>query len=78
MVTSRVAGYHEVPLDDAEFDELTLVPFERRLLESGLLTEHETAWLDDYHRRVREALMPLLDATDRQWLERATRPLGSA
>lgn len=60
------------------FETLTLVPFDRRLLEPGLLTAQETAWLDDYHLRVREALMPLLDATDRQWLERATRPLGSA
>jgi Xaa-Pro aminopeptidase len=36
----------------------------------------ETAWLDAYHARVRDALAPLLDAPARQWLIAATAPLG--
>jgi Xaa-Pro aminopeptidase len=40
-----------------------------------MLTAEEIAWLDDYHRRVRETLSPLVDADTRAWLERATRVL---
>ena len=33
-----------------------------------MLTAEETAWLDSYHARVREALAPLVDAPTRAWL----------
>lgn len=33
LVTSRIAGYHEVPLDDEDFIELTLEPFDDDSLE---------------------------------------------
>lgn len=33
LVTSRIAGYHEVPLDDEDFIELTLEPFDDEALE---------------------------------------------
>jgi Xaa-Pro aminopeptidase len=58
-----------------EFEALTLVPFDRRLLEPGLLTAGEIAWLDAYHRRVAETVGPLLERAERQWLLDATRPL---
>src|SRR6056297_1405178 len=60
-----------------EFEVLTLVPFDVRLLDAGLLDAHEIAWLDAYHRRVAAALEPLLDGQARDWLLRATRPLGA-
>jgi Xaa-Pro aminopeptidase len=59
-----------------EFETLTLVPFDRRLLEPGLLSAAERRWLDDYHRRVAGALGPLLEGPARAWLERNTAPLG--
>jgi Xaa-Pro aminopeptidase len=61
-----------------EFEALTLVPFDRRLLEPGLLTAEEIAWLDAYHRRVAESVGPLLEDPERQWLLDATRPLETA
>lgn len=33
LVTSRIAGYHDVPLNDEEFDELTLEPFDDEAIE---------------------------------------------
>ncbi len=57
------------------FENLTLVPIDRRLIEVSLLTEHERQWLDAYHARVRERIGPLLEAPVRQWLEQATAPL---
>ena len=39
------------------------------------MTADEIAWLDAYHARVADTLMPLVDAETRPWLEAATRPL---
>jgi Xaa-Pro aminopeptidase len=59
------------------FETLTLAPIDTRLVEPALMSESEVAWLDGYHRRVREALSPHVDAATREWLARATRPLGT-
>ena len=67
----------EVPM--LGFEALTLVPFDRRLIDRELLSEQELAWLDAYHERVRVEVGPLIsDAAVRDWLERATAPLGIA
>jgi Xaa-Pro aminopeptidase len=61
--------------DFLAFETLTLCPFDRRLLEPGLLGPDDRAWLDDYHAQVRTALAPLLDGADLAWLERHCAPL---
>jgi Xaa-Pro aminopeptidase len=58
------------------FETLTLVPIDRRLIETAMLTSEEVSWLEIYHARVAGALAPLVDAPTRIWLEAATRPLG--
>jgi Xaa-Pro aminopeptidase len=58
------------------FEALTLVPFDRRLIDKALLSPDERAWIDAYHRRVAAEIAPLLeDAADRAWLEAATQAL---
>ncbi len=59
-----------------EFETLTLVPFDTRLLERSLLSPEEIAWLDRYHQRVAAEVGTLLEGADLSWLQRATRPLG--
>ncbi|WP_296708191.1 aminopeptidase P family protein [Rhodoblastus sp.] len=54
------------------FETLTLVPIDRRLIEPKLLAPEEKAWLNAYHSRVRAALSPHLDKTERAWLKKAT------
>ncbi|PZM13617.1 aminopeptidase P family protein [Rhizobium tubonense] len=59
------------------FETLTYCPIDRSLVVSELLTHEELHWLNDYHLRTREALMPLIhDADVRSWLENATLPLS--
>ena len=60
-----------------EFETLTLVPFDTRLLEIGLLDTTELAWLNSYHQRVVATIGPLLQAVDRDWLAQATCPVGA-
>ncbi|MDY7097656.1 MAG: aminopeptidase P family protein [Pseudomonadota bacterium] len=57
------------------FDTLTFVPLDRRLIEKSLLTDAEIGWVDRYHAKVREILVPQLDGDDRAWVERETQPL---
>lgn len=58
-----------------EFETLTLVPIDRQLIDTALLSEDETRWLDAYHARVHELLAPLVDLETAAWLAEATRPL---
>ena len=71
----KVAG-GEKPLN--AFETLTLAPIDRRLIERKLLDAGETAWLDGYHARVAQELVPLADDETRPWLVAATRPLGQS
>jgi Xaa-Pro aminopeptidase len=57
------------------FETLTLVPFDRRLVDVSLLDHAEIAWLDHYHARVLQVVSPLLDRDDAIWLKRAAAPL---
>ena len=68
---ARSAG--EIPL--LEFEALTLVPFDQRLLDTALLTDEERAWIDGYHARVEQQIAPLLQGDDLAWLQQSTRPL---
>ena len=58
-----------------EFETITLVPFDMRLLDIGLMDSTELQWLNDYHQCVAAALAPLLQGADKQWLLQATRPV---
>jgi Xaa-Pro aminopeptidase len=57
------------------FETLTLVPFDRRLIDLGLLTPHETEWLDLYHRRVHDTLSSSLSKEANIWLAAACEPI---
>ena len=60
------------------FDTLTLAPYDRSLIDPDLLDETEIAWVDGYHRRVRDALTPLLEEFELPWLEETTAPLSES
>lgn len=58
------------------FETLTLAPIDVTLVEPDLLTDAEIEWLNDYHRRVFERVVPLLDGKAAQWLKEATAPIS--
>jgi Xaa-Pro aminopeptidase len=59
-----------------EFETLTLCPIDVRCLEPSLLRADEIAWLDAYHRTVRERLEPELAGAALEWLRLRTAPLS--
>jgi Xaa-Pro aminopeptidase len=60
------------------FRTLTLCPIDRRLIEPTLLTAEERSWLDAYHARVEEELLPLVGGDAAAWLAEACAPLAGA
>lgn len=58
------------------FETLTLCPIDTRAIDRQALSRDDIAWLDAYHADVRAQLSDCLDAQDRDWLIRATRPIG--
>ncbi|HKA65649.1 MAG TPA: aminopeptidase P family protein [Methyloceanibacter sp.] len=58
------------------FETLTLVPFDRRLIDPALLDRDELAWLNAYHVEVRRKIEKLLKGADRTWLRKATARIG--
>ncbi len=67
-------GLGEKPM--LEFECLTLVPFDTRMLTTELLDATEIQWLNKYHQQVATAIGPMLQAAECEWLTHATRPLA--
>ena len=57
------------------FEQLTLAPLDRRLIDVSLLTDAERAYVDAYHAEVLAKVGPLLDGEVRTWLETQAAPL---
>ncbi|MCB1381842.1 MAG: aminopeptidase P family protein [Notoacmeibacter sp.] len=58
------------------FETLTLCPFDRRMIVAPMLTREEVNWLNAYHARVAAEIVPMLEGSDRVWLEAACAPLS--
>ncbi len=57
------------------FEHLTLVPFDRDLINIELMDDKEKELLNNYHKKVYENISPYLDVEETEWLERACAPL---
>ncbi len=61
--------------DWLRFENLTLFPIDRALIDPSLLTPRQRDYLNEYHAWVREELSPLLGEEEREWLEAACASL---
>jgi len=57
------------------FETLTLCPIDHRLIEPGLLSSEELAWLNTYHTRVLREIGAYLEGTELDWLKQACAPV---
>lgn len=58
------------------FETLTLAPFDRNLIDPGLLDPWELAWLNAYHARVLQELAPHVEPPVRAWLAASCAGIG--
>ena len=56
-------------------EPLTCVPYDRRAINTALLSDEELAWVNGYHKWVRDTLTPLLDEETAAFLAEKTAPL---
>ncbi|MBE1236891.1 aminopeptidase P family protein [Phaeovibrio sulfidiphilus] len=75
VVVVPFTGHSEEDRNLLTFETLTLVPYDRSLIETRLLSRDERRWVDAYHERVRTVLAPLLGHEEQRWLESACAPL---
>lgn len=58
-----------------DFENLTLVPFDRRLIVLSLLDQGERDWINAYHAEVAARVSPLVDGAVQDWLQQACAEL---
>ena len=58
-----------------DWETLTFVPIDRRLIVTKMLTADERAWLNTYHAEVLARIGPRVDGDAAAWLDRACAPL---
>lgn len=76
VVVEKATPIYGGTRDMHSFEILTMVPFDRALIDDRLLTKQEIGWLNYYHATVRRAIEPLLEGADRDWLIEATAPIA--
>jgi Xaa-Pro aminopeptidase len=60
------------------FEDLTLCPYDRKLIDEALLSDGEKTQINAYHARVLEQLGPRLSGEELAWLEEACAPIELA
>jgi Xaa-Pro aminopeptidase len=68
----------EIPGAEKEmlgFETVTFAPIDRRLILRDMLSETELAWVNAYHAQVLAKIGPKLSGADREWLEKACKPI---
>ncbi|CAG5121574.1 unnamed protein product, partial [Candidula unifasciata] len=61
MVKTATPKYTTANETFYEFQHITLVPFERKLIDYSLLTLKQVEWLNSYNDRARSEILPLLE-----------------
>lgn len=57
------------------FENLTMVPFDRDAIDPTLLNSFELDCLNEYHKKVFDAISPYLDGDELKWLKKATEKI---
>ncbi|MEM6385271.1 MAG: aminopeptidase P family protein [Pseudomonadota bacterium] len=78
LIVVRQAGELGDKRDQYDFETLTFVPFDHRLIDTEMLAPWEVAWVDRYHADVRKSLSDRISDKASTWLEAATAPLQSS
>ena len=58
-----------------KFDDLTLCPFDTRLIVPELLNDQEKTWLNNYHKKVYDALIDGVSGSAKTWLIERTQAI---
>ena len=73
VVKSSIEGF-------LEFENITLTPYDRNLIDLELLSKWDKEYIDKYHQKVYNSVLPILkemkvESYIEEWLKEATKPL---
>lgn len=71
VVKATVGGEREM----LTFENLTLVPYDKKLMNMDQLSLEERQWIDSYHQKVWDNLAQIINSEAVEWLREATAPL---
>ncbi len=57
------------------FEPVTLFPYDAKLIDLDMLSDAELAWINNYHKEVRERLTPYLNEEQQAWMNEKTKEL---
>jgi Xaa-Pro aminopeptidase len=57
------------------FENITMAPIQKKLIDLCLLDADEIAWLNSHHEEVWAKVSPLLEGRVKEWLRKETEPL---
>uniref|UniRef100_A0A672JEF3 X-prolyl aminopeptidase (aminopeptidase P) 2, membrane-bound n=1 Tax=Salarias fasciatus TaxID=181472 RepID=A0A672JEF3_SALFA len=64
------------------FDTVSLVPYDRKLIDTSLLSSEQIQWLNQYYGKIRRLLGPELDSQglreEREWMLKHTEPFAQS
>ncbi|XP_061092529.1 xaa-Pro aminopeptidase 2 isoform X2 [Conger conger] len=64
------------------FEIVSLVPYDRKLIDTSIMSPQQLQWLDEYYRKIRAIMGPVLDRQslkqEKEWMMRNTEPFVSA
>ena len=67
---------HPTLKDHLAFDNLTMCPYERRLIDKSILSPIDIAYIDAFHKKCWETISPLIsDSQAKEYLKRLCEPL---
>ena len=86
MIISNEPGYYKeghfgirienlIYINQNKFEELTLAPIEKKLIEKKLLDKNEIKWLNKYHAKVKKNLSKFMNIQEKTSLIDACSPI---
>ena len=86
MIISNEPGYYKVGkfgirienliyINKNKFQELTLAPIEKNLINKRILSKSEISWLNNYHLKVKNSLIKFMNLNERTELVNACSPI---
>jgi len=75
LILAVQQGSDPISEDFLCFEDLTLYPISKQLIDIQMLDAEEKKWLNNYHERVFQALSPQLTEAERDWLNPQCAPI---
>ena len=86
MILSNEPGYYKegsfgirienlIYIKNNKFEELTIAPIEKDLIDKKILNKDEIKWINSYHKKVKENLFEFMSINEKIYLTKACSPI---